>query len=65
MSKQLRELIQNEADLFESTQTALELETALRKTREHSGGISLQEVSDIIKEALSEEEIEVIINNLQ
>ena len=59
----LRELIQNNTK--ESDMTALDISRSLKRSRMEIGGLSLQEVSDIIIESLEPEEVDVIVSNLQ
>ncbi len=63
MSKQLREIIQK--DTHEADLTRVQLAEALRMSRSQECGISLQEISEIIKNNLSLEEIDMIIKNLE
>ncbi len=63
-AKQLREELQKQRQLLISEWTRDELIVSLKKTREQRGGLSLLEISDVIKSVLSEEEVTYLKNKL-
>lgn len=66
MDIQLRkDLGHSNNSIAESVMTERELSNALRVSRQQKGGLSLQEVADIIKEEFDESEVEALINNLK
>lgn len=59
MNKELREELYSPRNV-----TRYKLETVLLATRIEECGISLQEISDILKRTLAKEEVEQLVRNL-
>lgn len=59
------DLGQSEDTIREAILTEVNLANAIYETRKESGGLSLQEVAEVIKEEFDESEVEALVNNLK
>ena len=59
-AQETREALQNESARLLSDWTRQDLKHYLKRTREQSGGLSLMEIAEVIKEVFTKEEAEAI-----
>lgn len=63
-AKELREKLQTNANRLLSDWTRHDLIMVLKKTRQERGGLSLMEIAEVIKETLTQEEMQALKNDL-
>ena len=63
-AKELRKMLQTNAQELMSDWTREDLAHQLKRTRSHNGGLSLMEIAEVIQENLAPEEVAQLKNNL-
>lgn len=60
-----RDFGQSDDTIRESMNTEADLSRAIWQTKQEKGGLSLQEVTEVIKGEFDESEVESLVNNLK